>query len=52
MSRTEENIRIADKTLDIIENEKEYIHLGHIIKMGKENQTTKIKRRIKLATKH
>lgn len=31
-----------------IENVKEYIYLGHAIKLGKENQTTEISRRIKL----
>lgn len=46
ISNTKEQIYIDGTKL---ENVEEYIYLGHVIKIGKENQTAEIKRRIKLA---
>lgn len=46
ISNTEEPIYIDGTQL---ENVEEYIYLGHAIKIGKENQTAEIKRRIRLA---
>lgn len=46
MSIIQDNI-IIDKT--ILEKVNHYIYLGHTLKIGKENQTAEIKRRIRLA---
>lgn len=46
ISNTEETIHVDGTKL---ENVKEYVYLGHAIKIGKENQTAEIKRRIRLA---
>jgi len=32
----------------LVENVKEYVYLGHIINLGKENQTAEVTRRVKL----
>jgi len=39
------HINIDDQ---IVENVKEYVYLGHTIKLGKENQTAEITRRVRL----
>lgn len=38
-------VHIGDQT---VENVEEYVYLGHCIKLGKENQTAEIKRRVRL----
>ncbi|XP_050306283.1 uncharacterized protein LOC126743296 [Anthonomus grandis grandis] len=45
MSPDNIQVHIEDR---IIDNVEEYIYLGHCIKLGKENQTAEINRRIRL----
>lgn len=46
MSRDDLHIKIENHEFDTVE---EYVYLGHSIKLGKENQTSEINRRVRLS---